>query len=147
MHHLGVPEDDIEVREADENDVPAVARLLGQLGYAPSEEILRSDITSGEAGDVLVASDGRRVVGLLTLKLHRQLHWGAAVASIEALVVDEGARSEGVGAKLVASAVERARSVGAILVEVHSNHARSDARRFYEREGFVVTSNYFVRRL
>jgi ribosomal protein S18 acetylase RimI-like enzyme len=49
------------------------------------------------------------------------------------------------GHTLVDAAVDRARQAGCTLVELHSDLAR--ARAFYERQGFHVTSNYFVRTL
>ena len=137
----------MEIRDAQERDLARVAELLGQLGYEPGSDALASDLATGAAGDIFVASDDSEVVGMLALRIHRQIHWGATIASIDALIVDERARSGGIGAALVAHAVDRARSAGAILVELHSNGARADARRFYEREGFAVTSNYFVRHL
>jgi ribosomal protein S18 acetylase RimI-like enzyme len=66
-------------------------------------------------------------------------------ASVESLVVAETARSTGVGKALLAAAWDRARAAECILIELHSNMARTRARAFYERQGFTVTSNYFVR--
>ena len=36
---------------------------------------------------------------------------------------------------------------GARIVELHSHSSRAEARRFYERHGFEVTSNYFIKQL
>ena len=36
---------------------------------------------------------------------------------------------------------------GAPIVDLHSHRSRVDARRFYERDGFEVTSNYFIKQL
>jgi len=137
----------VRVRGAKSSDVAAVADLLHQLGYSPSLEDLKADVTSGRAGQILVAVAEKAIVGVLALKIHRHLLWGADVASIEALVVDRHVRSRGVGAELVREAITRARAARAILIELHSNGSRKEARRFYEREGFEVTSNYFVQRL
>jgi PhnO protein len=138
---------EVDIRAAAAPDSDAIVRLLGQLGYDRDQQSVESDLATGDGGDVIVAVDGDRVVGMLALKIQRQFHWGASVASIESLVVDESARSGGVGSALVDLAVQRAQTAHCLLIEVHSNRDRTRARRFYEREGFTVTSNYFVRAL
>jgi GNAT superfamily N-acetyltransferase len=65
--------------------------------------------------------------------------------TIDTLVVDEAHRSHGIGERLVGVALEAAARCSAQAVEAVSHHRRVDARRFYERLGFEVTSNYFVR--
>jgi ribosomal protein S18 acetylase RimI-like enzyme len=137
----------MEVRSADVPDAKALVGLLRQLGYERDVEAVAEDLRARSGGDVIVATTDGDVVGLLSMTVHRQFHWGAPVASIESLVVDENARSAGIGSALLTEAVGRAREARCILVELHSNQSRSEARRFYEREGFTVTSNYFVRTL
>ncbi len=135
------------MRAAVVGDGSQIVRLLRQLGYDRDIVSVEDDIRSGAAGDVIVAASDDHIAGLLTMKIHRQFHWGALVASIESLVVDERDRSGGIGAALVEAAVECARASQCKLVELHSNQHRTQARRFYEREGFEVTGNYFVRQL
>jgi ribosomal protein S18 acetylase RimI-like enzyme len=138
----------MNVRAAEPGDAADVVRLLGQLGYTRDEPSTRADLVRGEAGMVLVAVGGEhRVVGLLTMKTHRPFHLDMLVATIDALVVAEEQRSSGIGAALLAAAAERAMAAGCRFVELHSSVTRTEARRFYEREGFRITSNYFVRPL
>jgi GNAT superfamily N-acetyltransferase len=54
---------------------------------------------------------------------------------VEDLVVDPDRRSEGIGARLLGSARDWARERGATHLELDSGEARTDAHRFYEREG------------
>jgi hypothetical protein len=42
------------------------------------------------------------------------------------------------------AAVRRATDAECVLVELHSNRERTQARQFYERTGIHVTGNYFV---
>jgi ribosomal protein S18 acetylase RimI-like enzyme len=137
----------VEIRRAQGSDSEAIVRLMAQLGYELDRGSVEDDISTGSGGEVLVAVVDGETVGVLAMNVHRQVHWGANVASIESLVVDASARSAGVGAALIDAGVQRAQEANCILVELHSNHERLRARRFYEREGFTVTSNYFVRRL
>jgi GNAT superfamily N-acetyltransferase len=135
----------VTVRLAETRDSRDAVRLLDQLGYTPDPDGVAADIQTGAAGVVYVAVSDGRVVGLLALSVHRQFHWGAPVASVDALVVDATIRSHGVGAMLLDTAVAHARQQRCILVELHSNRRRRRARRFYERYGFEVTSAYFVK--
>jgi PhnO protein len=135
------------VRPAEISDSQAAARLLLQLGYDRTATAVEQDLRSGAAGVVYVAVAGERVIGLLAMSVHRQFHWGAPVASVEALIVDRAIRSRGVGAMLLDSAVTRARREGCLLIELHSNRRRRRAHQFYKRHGFDLTSAYFVKHL
>ena len=137
----------MKVRVAEVDDSEAIAGLLRQLGYERESNSVASDLIAGSAGEVIVALLDDRPIGFLTLSIRRQLHRGTAVASIDSLVVDEKARSSGIGAALVDAAVQRATDAECVLVELHSNRERTQARQFYERMGFHVTGNYFVRPL
>jgi GNAT superfamily N-acetyltransferase len=54
---------------------------------------------------------------------------------VEDLAVDPAQRSLGIGAALLDSAKEWARSRGATHLELDSGEGRTEAHRFYEREG------------
>ncbi len=56
-------------------------------------------------------------------------------AWVEDLAVDPERRSQGIGAALLAAARDWARERGATHLELDSAEARTDAHRFYEREG------------
>jgi GNAT superfamily N-acetyltransferase len=53
---------------------------------------------------------------------------------VEDLAVDPGTRSQGVGHALLGAARRWARDAGATHLELDTAEARTDARRFYERE-------------
>jgi GNAT superfamily N-acetyltransferase len=95
---------------------------------------LRGAIESRDAC-VLVADDDGAVVGLCTV--YQDLHsvrFGYR-AWVEDLAVDPQRRSEGVGKALLDAAKGWARERGATHLELDSATARTDAHRFYRREG------------
>jgi GNAT superfamily N-acetyltransferase len=53
---------------------------------------------------------------------------------VEDLAVDPESRSQGIGAALLAEARRWAEARGATHLELDTAEARTDARRFYERE-------------
>ena len=50
-----------------------------------------------------------------------------------------GVRSQGVGKALIEWAIARARERGCIMVQLTTDKARVDAKRFYEGLGFVAS--------
>jgi GNAT superfamily N-acetyltransferase len=64
---------------------------------------------------------------------------------IDDLVTTEECRGGGVGRILLARLLERARDAGCVVIDLDSGNQRTDAHRFYVREGFETTSVHFVR--
>jgi GNAT superfamily N-acetyltransferase len=94
----------------------------------------------------LAAYDGDRCVGVAGWRLV------ANAASIRKLYVDdlvttEAERSRGVGAALLAELRGRAKAAGCRLLDLDSGVQRADAHRFYMREGLVINSFHFARRM
>ena len=139
------------IREARPDDAPSLARLATQLGYPTTTEEATSRVAHvlrrpGNA--VFVAEVDGEIAGWLHVAESVSLESDPS-AEIAGLIVDERHRGAGVGAGLVAEAERWAVSRGAALLRVRSNVIRVRARRFYEREGFVVTKsqNNFVKSL
>jgi ribosomal protein S18 acetylase RimI-like enzyme len=130
----------VQVEEATQADaalVDAIAALLPQLSSSsppPGLERL-SVIVASPATRLLLArgADGR-VVGTLTLAVFTIPTGTRAI--IEDVVVDGGARGQGVGAALVAAALAAAATDGARTVDLTSRPEREDANRLYLRMGF-----------
>jgi GNAT superfamily N-acetyltransferase len=83
-----------------------------------------------DAGRVLVASDGGEPIG------HLQL----VGAEIKNMAVDEAHQRRGVGAALVAAAIELARDEGVATLVVATAAADIGNLRFYQRLGFRMRS-------
>lgn len=130
------------IRRARPGDATALARLIGQLGYAVSadEVAARLATMADEAELVLVAELDGGVVACLTTSSLRVLHRPAPVGRISMMVVDEGLRGQGIGAALVREAEGMLAADGCYMVEVTSNLRRVDAHRFYEKLGYERTS-------
>jgi len=85
--------------------------------------------------------------GVLTLYLVPVLHERGAWARITAIVVDERHRGGNVGERLIAIAEEVALSAGCIRIEATSATARVGAHRFYEKNGYAVLAQHFLKGL
>ena len=128
------------IRPMREADADRVAALTTQLGYpvAPDELTRRlAEVRTHDDHELLVAVDPEdAAIGWIHVARHAGLEV-ADQAIIHGLVVDESARSGGIGNELVEAAEAWARSSGATTIIVRSRAARRRAHRFYERIGYV----------
>ena len=105
-------------------------------------------IAGSPTSDLFVAWSKGRVVGTFQLDLIvTLLDHGATRAVLEAVHVAPDQRGRGVGAAMVAFAVEHARRRGAASLSLGSNKQRVDAHRFYERLGFARSHEGFKMKL
>ena len=131
----------IEISICDEvNDavVAAFAELVPQLSRSsspPTAEELNK-IVAHEASTLLLASEGKTILGSMTLVLF-PIPTGIR-AWIEDVVVDESARGRGVGEALNRRALTIALNAGAQTVDLTSRPSRDAANRLYQRLGFVA---------
>lgn len=131
----------IEATEVTPALVEAFDRLIPQLSRSnppPTAEELGL-IVDSPASILLLAvdrGDADRIIGSLTLAWFR-IPTGVR-AWIEDVVVDESARGAGVGEALNLAALDRARAVGAVTVDLTSRPSREAANRLYQRIGFVA---------
>jgi GNAT superfamily N-acetyltransferase len=147
----------VEIRSAREDEAEALTSLYDWL-FAPPGAVpedwdprgavvaLRHAIESHDAC-VLVADDGGVLVGICTV--YQDIHsvrFGYR-AWVEDLAVDPTRRSEGIGKALLDAAKEWAKARGATHFELDSALERTDAHRFYRREGSEYESACFGWRL
>lgn len=97
-------------------------------------------IDSDPAHILVVAESAEDIVATMQLSFIPGLaRRGALRAQIEAVRVHEAYRSRGLGAAVVAWAIDEARQRGCALVQLTSDKSRTSAHRFYERLGFVAS--------
>jgi GNAT superfamily N-acetyltransferase len=142
-----------EVRAARADEAEAIVPLYGWLFAPPGSvpgawderravEALRQAIESHDSV-VLVAEDAGELIGFITgyQDLH-SVRFGYR-AWVEDFAVDPDRRSQGIGKRLLDAAKDWARERGATHLELDSALARTDAHRFYEREGSQYKSYSF----
>jgi GNAT superfamily N-acetyltransferase len=129
---------ELKIRRAKSSDAARLADLTGQLGYPATAAQIRErlrDIKPTEEHTVFVAESAIEVIGWLHVS--RQVLLESEVrAEVNGLVVADGQRSLGAGARLLATAEEWARKHGCKSMSVRSNVIRERAHKFYERNGY-----------
>ncbi len=134
-----------------ERDLSDVCKLAIQLGYQVTLTDVATrfkEIQSLDGYALFVAQvDTNKVIGYVQINYETKTLLAGSKADIAALVVDEGHRGQRVGSKLVAAAEEWAKQQNVEMIRVRSNVKRTDAHRFYLREGYELSkiSNIFVK--
>jgi len=140
------------IRPAGSADLPAVAKLCGQLGYpdeVPAIGARLATLLAEPRHAVLVAErTGQGIVGLIHVYTDTWLVLGET-AEIGGLVVAEGFRGDGTGARLLCEAERWAAARGCARLFVRTNAVRERAHRFYERQGYTLlkTQRIYTRAL
>ena len=139
----------VEIRDANGADALALVSLIAQLGFSVDRfgvtERLGQLAALGEP--VIVAESSGMLLGMLNWHVMRTIHRSRCVGRIVALVVDEAARGQGIGTRLLAEAEQRMRARGCEKMEVTSNLVLERAHRFYERCGLERSSYRFAKDL
>jgi GNAT superfamily N-acetyltransferase len=130
---------ELNVRRARSEDAKRIAELSGQLGYPATasqmRERLRGIKPSSQHAVFIAESAKEGVIGWLHVSRQPLLEVEIR-AEVNGLVVAEGQRSAGAGARLLAVAEEWARKHGCKGMSVRSNVIRERAHIFYERNGY-----------
>ncbi|MER7073605.1 GNAT family N-acetyltransferase [Terrabacter sp. NPDC000476] len=137
------------IRRATRDDVPAIVAMLADdpLGAAREDpadtatyDAAYDRVAADPAQHLVVAEREGAVVGTLQLSVVPGLsRRGTTRTVIEGVRVARDERGSGLGTELVTWAVQESRRLGAGLVQLTSDASRTDARRFYERLGFVAS--------
>ncbi len=138
---------EMKIRRARRSDATRIAELSGQLGYpATAAQIARRLVKLAPpsryalfVAEVKDAGSSQRTAGSLIGWLHVSITNLVEVdtrAEVNGLIVAEGQRSMGAGARLLEAAEEWARRHGCGSVNLRSNVIRERAHKFYERQGY-----------
>jgi GNAT superfamily N-acetyltransferase len=126
----------------EERLLPLYAWLFAEPGRKPAtwEEkratvALRQAIDSHDAVILVAAAEDGELIGICTVYLDLHSVRFGYRAWVEDLAVHPDHRSREIGKRLLAPARDWARERGATHLELDTAESRTDAQRFYEREG------------
>lgn len=136
------------IREAKENDAPAIKELLIQLGYSTLDVDATNQKISTYSQDtytLLVTEVDGRVTGFISLHWFDIFHSPGKIGRITAFCIDEKHRSRGHGKQLLKAAEELLITKGCTKLEVTSNERRTRTHQFYLDCGYKEDSRRFVK--
>jgi GNAT superfamily N-acetyltransferase len=142
----------MKIRNAKASDLPALLSLYdhlrGGLAWVKRPPMEASDSHKKALGlmlkdpkiHLLVAQDGKKIVGTCTLYVLPRVYWsGKPFAILDSIVVGEENQGKGQGTDLIKHALKLAKREGCSQVNLTSNTRRTRAHRFYETLGFEPT--------
>lgn len=112
-----------------ELEIPVPAERLAQA--------VDGVLADGARGVLLLAFSAGQSVGVAYLSYQWTLEHGGKIAWLEELYVEPHLRSLGLGQKLLVAAIDHARSVGCLAVELEVDNGHPRAGNLYRREGFL----------
>lgn len=130
---------DLKIRRAHTSDAPRLAELSGQLGYPATAAEMKKRLgrlkPASQNALFVAESPNAGVVGWAHVSVTHLVEVGTR-AELNGLIVAEGQRSLGAGARLLEAAEEWARKHHCPSMSVRSNVIRERAHKFYERQGY-----------
>lgn len=135
------------IRRAQPADTNAIRALIAQLDYDPpinlEEKIRRLSANPDEV--LLVYELDTEVVAFLSLHFIPQIAVDGDFARISYFAVKDSARNRGIGQQLESHITHLARQRNCDRIEVHCHTRRTDAHRFYERQGYTESPKYLIK--
>ena len=98
-------------------------------------------------GELLIASDGNKVLGLVAWFLEEEYEFDEPYGYISDIVVSENYRGQGVGQKLLDVAIQNIKKTGVKRVHIGVLLANSETKEFYLKNGFTEYSIELVKEL
>lgn len=138
--------DKISVRLATANDIPQLCELLAilftqEVDFKPSARKqargLRLLLEQPEVGRVYCATEGNKVIGMVSILFTVSTAEGGRAAWLEDMVVHPTRRGQQIGRRLLREAIRGARVAGCRRITLLTDATNKPAMRFYERSGFA----------
>jgi len=136
------------IRKATVNDSDTIANLLDQLDYPDTRGFLPEKIArimACQDDGLLVYELDKKVVAFISFHFITTIGLEGDVARINFFCVDKGYRSKGIGHEMIEYFTRLANERKCDRIEVHSHSRRTDAHRFYYREGYAESPKYLVK--
>ena len=137
------------IRIADINDIPQLCTLLHilfsqELEFSPNKKLqsegLSEIINRPEVGDIVIATEGSRIIGMVNILYTISTALGGVVAILEDMLVSPNERGKGIGSKMLTYSLELAISKGCQRITLLTDDDNETAHRFYEKHGFSSAS-------
>ncbi len=138
------------IRKATLADSSKIQDLLQQMEYPDTGNFIQKKMEilllhPDEALFVYEASG--EVLAFISIHFIPQLALEGDFARISYFAVDETARSKGIGKEMEAYCVALAQERNCDRIELHSHSRRTEAHRFYNRQGYTEVPKYLVKSL
>lgn len=125
--------------------------LLQEADFKANDELqkngLKLILDNPEKGQLLIAKDGNKVVGMVNLLFTISTALGAKVAILEDMVVNSDYRNQGIGSELIEEAIVSAKESGCKRITLLTDTDNEEAHKFYKHHGFEKSGMVPFRRI
>lgn len=143
------------IRDAIENDIPSILKLLYELGRPEPVDENEIKVFKNKINDyfldpsksIIVAEKDSEILGLVSVILLQRLNHAKFEMYIPELVVTKEHRYYGVGKKMITYCVELARKKNCYRIRLESGNQRTESHKFYKNLGFEQSSLSFNKNL
>lgn len=135
------------IRKAVIEDWKQISSLLDQLDYSNTESFIKEKLEvllRNPNEELLVFEESNQVIAFISMHFIPQLALKGDFARISYFAVDQHIRSKGLGRKIEEYCTNLAIERKCDRIEVHCHSRRTDAHRFYMRQGYSESPKYFI---
>jgi len=133
------------IEQATLEDLPLLTELLTELFSLEGDFVpdsvrqsrgIRMILEQPSRGRIFVLKQNGILLGMINLLFTISTAAGGSVILLEDLIIQKAYRGHGLGAKLLAYAIEYARKKDFKRITLLTDRLNADAQRFYKRHGF-----------
>jgi len=141
----------LKIRKATPEDYAKILPLFKQLYHGdigPNLKNTFTNLTRSRESHVSVAEQNQKLVAALIANYYLDLDWEGKTAKLQAIIVDEKHRNEGIGKKLLHHFQTQAKNNKCQAITARVNRKNKTARLFYETLNFTqAETNEYVLQL
>jgi ribosomal protein S18 acetylase RimI-like enzyme len=120
-------EDDLGKSREDQSDMKPYFEAFAEIQEDPNQHLM-----------VMLLDD--EIIGTFHLTMMPSLsRAGSKRANIESVRIDKNLRGQKFGEQMIVKAIEIGKENGAVIFQLTTDKLRTDAKRFYEKLGFVAS--------
>jgi GNAT superfamily N-acetyltransferase len=131
----------ISTDDAIEDCFTVMSQLRPHLSVGDFVDQVRAQMCDGY--QLTAVLDADRVVAVAGYRISHCLAWGKFLY-VDDLVTDANRRSQGIGKRLLAWLIDEAKRHDCAEFHLDSGTQRTDAHRFYAREGMQLSSYHYA---
>lgn len=138
------------IRKARLSDVGAIQNLLSQMDYPETGLFLKDKvkILIGHPDEELIVYEkDEEIIAFMSIHFIPQIALKGDFARVSYFAVDAAFRCNGIGREMEEYCVDLAKSRNCDRIELHSHSRRTDAHRFYFRQGYNESPKYLIKKL
>lgn len=141
--------DELKIRQATPEDWEKTLPLFTQFYHddiGPDLRKVFDVLATSKEDSILIAEQDKKPLGVLIGSYHLDIDWEGKIAKLQAIIIDQKHRNQGIGRKLLQCFLTQAMENNCRAITARVNHKNLQATIFYEKLNFekAETSEYML---